>query len=231
MATTTTPQVQSLPSLLYRIEQLGPDNWFSWKHCIQAILRDWGLLGYIDGLITAPLETKTVRYQQWKEYDAKVQTNLELTLGNDELDNLTWTTAREMWLSLCGLKDSTGKMAILRLRRSLYRTTMAKSADLVTHISSLKCYCNDLFELGNLIADDDFAMIILSSLLDSWENFNESYLGSHTDTTTTISSGKLIKILIDEEKRRKEQNVSGDVALLGLQQGKRKGTTSRQAEK
>ena len=54
--------------------------------------------------------------------------------------------------------------------------------------------------LGHVMEDDDFSMLILSSLPDSWESFNQAYLGSHTDTTESIKSQELIKILLDKDK-------------------------------
>lgn len=97
---------------------------------------------------------------------------------------------------------------------------MDENTDLAKHIVTLKWYKGELSSLGSKMEEDDFSMLILSTLPDSWDNFNEAYLGAHTDTTVSINTQELIKILLDEEKRRKLR--SSDTILLSQQQRKGK---------
>ena len=201
-----------LASSFYRIKPLGQDNWLAWKRHIQTVLQEHKLIGHIDGTILEPARSDP-GYRVWKEDDEKAQTQLELSMEDEELDNLTGDNAAEMWANLCNVKESKGKMGILRTRKTLYRAIMDDSTELSVHIALLKRYRAELSALGSVIEDDDFSMLILSSLPDSWESFNEAYLGSHTDTTESIKSQELIKILLDKDKRRKNRDLT-NTALI-----------------
>ncbi|KAF8700276.1 hypothetical protein AX14_000815 [Amanita brunnescens Koide BX004] len=68
--------------------------------------------------------------------------------------------------------------------------------------------------MGSKIPDNDFAMILLTSLPERWDNFTSGYLGSQGNTTT-INMSNLIGVLLDEEHCRKEHGVpsSSEMAL------------------
>ena len=214
-----------LASSFYWIKPLGQDNWLAWKHRIQAVLRECKLIGHINGTISEPPRTNA-GYRVWKEDDEKTQTQLELSMEDKELDNLTGDNAAEMWANLCNVKESKGKMGILRTWKILYWAIMDNSTELSVHIALSKCYRVELSALGSVIEDDDFSMLILSSLPDSWESFNEAYLGSHADTTESIKSKELIKILLDEDKHCKNQDLT-NTALISQKFQKGNGSSSK----
>ena len=87
------PTSNTIPaSSFYRIKPLGQDNWLAWKRRIQAVLRERKLIGHIDGTISEPPRTDA-GYRVWKEDDEKTQTQLELSMEDEELDNLTGDNA------------------------------------------------------------------------------------------------------------------------------------------
>ena len=115
----TVPTSNTIPaSSFYWIKPLGQDNWLAWKSRIQAVLQECKLIGHIDGTISEPPRTDA-GYQVWKEDDEKTQTQLELSMEDKELDNLTGDNATEMWANLCNVKESKGKMGILRTRKTV----------------------------------------------------------------------------------------------------------------
>ena len=97
-------------------------------------------------------------------------------MEDEELDNLTGDNAAKMWANLCNVKKSKGKMGILRTQKTLYWAIMDDSIELLVYIALLKHYRAELSALGSVMEDDDFSMLILSSLPDSWESFNETSL-------------------------------------------------------
>ena len=115
-------------------------------------------------------------------------------------------------------------MGILRARQNLFQTKCDETTPLPMHIATLKRYREDLSDLQKPVADDDFAMIILGSLPNSWEPFIEAFLGSHTGEKVSISSQGLIKVLFDEEKRR---NLRSNAEVILVSQN-RKGSRSYQ---
>jgi hypothetical protein len=112
-----------------------------------------------------------------------------------------------MWSQLTLVKESRGKLGILATRRALYRSIAEEGFDLVEHISKLRKLQEELHLMGSLILDEDFAMILVSSLPESWDLYTSAYLGSKTDGKV-LTSYELIAILLEEERRRKER--SGD---------------------
>jgi len=51
--------------------------------------------------------------------------------------------------------------------------------------------------MSSIIPDDDFVMILLTSLPESWENYASSFLGS-SGNRPTVKSQELVGILMEE---------------------------------
>ena len=71
--------------------------------------------------------------------------------------------------------------------------------DMVEHISKLWKLQEELHTMNNLILDEDFVMILITSLLESWDNYTLSYLGS-SGNKPDLKSHKLIAILLEEDR-------------------------------
>ena len=56
--------------------------------------------------------------------------------------------------------------------------------------------------MNNLVSDEDFVMILITSLPESWDNYTSSYLGS-SGNKPDLKSHELIAILLEEDRRRK----------------------------
>ena len=69
---------------------------------------------------------------------------------------------------------------------------------MIEHISKLRSYQDDLHIMENLVSDEDFMMILITSLPDSWDNFTGSFF-SYTRNKPTIGSYELISVLLDED--------------------------------
>ena len=83
------------------------------------------------------------------------------------------------------------------------------------HVSKLQKLQEELHLMGSLISDEDFAMILVSSLPESWDLYMSAYLGSKTDRKS-FTSYELISILLEEDRRRKERSGDPrDVAMHG----------------
>ena len=68
--------------------------------------------------------------------------------------------------------------------------------------------------MNNLISDEDFLMILITSLPESWDNYTSSYLGS-SGNKPDLKSHKLVSILLEEDRRWKGR--TGDSAGYTLQ--------------
>ena len=81
---------------------------------------------------------------------------------------------------------------------------------MVNHFSKLRGLQKELHAMKNLVADEDFIMILITLLLESWDNYTELFLGSSRNKPIVVSY-ELIAVL---HQRRKGQNGEGSTALL-----------------
>ena len=81
--------------------------------------------------------------------------------------------------------------------------------------------------MENLVSDEDFMMILLTSLPESWDNYTTSFLGS-TGNKPMISSHELIAVLLEEDRCCKGREPSGTALYAKARdKGKSKGGHSR----
>jgi hypothetical protein len=196
-------------SRLYWIELLKGNNSMPWKRRMLAVLRDLGLETHIEESSKLPVaadplkptkdETKAIK--KWTDGDAKMRTRIELAVGDSEMIHLVGArTAREMWKQLTLVKESCGKLGVLATRRMLYRSIAEESFDLLEHISKLWKLQEELHLMSSLVLDEDFAMLLVLSLPESWDLYTSAYLGSKADGTI-LTLHKLVVILLKEDCR------------------------------
>ena len=68
--------------------------------------------------------------------------------------------------------------------------------------------------MDNKVTDEDFVMILITSLPESWDNYTYFYLGSSSNNPI-LSSHELITILMEEDRCHKGRN--SDLAGTSLQ--------------
>ena len=77
----------------------------------------------------------------------------------------------------------------------MYREMAEEGFDMVEHISKLR----KLHIMSNLVLDEDFVMILITSLPELWDNYTSSYLGS-SGNKPELKSHELIAILLEEDR-------------------------------
>jgi hypothetical protein len=219
----TTNLADYTPSSLFRIEQLNEINWVPWKRRVTAIFRERALLKIVEGTTPKPVaadpEKPTTderkKMERWAELDGKAQTQIELTLSDSQMVHIAGAkTAAEMWSQLKQVKERGGKLGILSHRRRLYRTIADDATDIAVHVTELRQIQEELAILGSIVTDEDFLLLIISSLPESWDNFTSAYLGASSNTPT-ISSHEFISLVLEEYRRRLEKNGDGNSAMYG----------------
>jgi len=177
-----------------------------------AVLCDLGLESYIakdaapPGFDNpqSPMKDKEVAPKKWHEGDAKARTRIELVVGDTEMVHLSGAdTAKEMWDQLCMVKEAKGRIGVLATCRTLYHMEAdGNNFDLVEHISKLRRLQKELHLMDNKVNDEDFVMILLTSLPESWDVYTSTYLGS-SGNKPILRSHELIAILYEEDCQRK----------------------------
>ena len=209
------------------MEMLNADNWLSWKRRMLGVLSELDLVQYIQVDAeepkpkdsNAPTADENKAIKDWKDGERKTRTRLELSIGNSEMVHISGAyTAKDIWRQLTMVKESKGRSGVIAVRRTLYKMDAKDDTDLVEHIGSLRQLQEELYNMGSIIADEDFAMILLSSLPENWDQFTSSYLGSKSgDKTAVLTSHELIAIILDEERRQKRRTVEGEAAMKAKQ--------------
>ena len=206
----------------YRIKLSKSDNWMPWKQRMLAILRNQGLEKYIEKTAELPkprqpeepMTEEMEAINKWKEGDAKARTRLELSIRDSEMIHFSGAVmAHDMWNQLSLVKESWGHLGVLAMCQALYQATAKEGFDMVEHISKLRGLQNKLHAMENLVTDEDFVMILITSIPEYWDNYTESFSGS-SGNTPTVFSHILIAILLDEDQRRKAWSREGSMALL-----------------
>ncbi|GBE87024.1 hypothetical protein SCP_1002700 [Sparassis crispa] len=217
----TTESRDSLSSL-FRIEQLRDDNWLPWKRRTMAILRERGVLKYVDGTsekpkpanATTPTAGETAVITKWVEGDQKAQTVIELLLSDSQMIHIAdATTAAEMWNQLKLVKEASGQLGIMAYRRKFYRTVATEGSDIAAHITELRRTQEQLHMMGSKVSDDEFRTILITSLPESWDQFTSAYLGATSQKDKLPTSHELIAILLEEYRRRREKGGADESAL------------------
>jgi hypothetical protein len=178
-----------------------------------AVFLDLGLDGYINGMeklpesanpVDVPSKELIASQAEWDRKDAKACCQIELALSNVEMIHVIGAvTAQQMWEQLCTVKESKGQLGVLAAQRTLFRATAKEGSDMVEHIARLRQLQAELHIMGSIVSDKDFVMILLTSLLELWENYASSFLGSHGNQPT-LKSQELVGVLIEEDRHRKE---------------------------
>jgi len=122
-------------------------------------------------------------------------------------------SAEEMWKQLTLVKEVRGRLGILSYRRSLYRTVADESTDIVVHMTMLRQLQEQLHLMGSLVSDDEFIILLITSLPESWDQFTTAYLGANGNNTT-VTSHELVAIITEENCRRQEKGTGGDSAMF-----------------
>ncbi|KAJ3543106.1 hypothetical protein NMY22_g3260 [Coprinellus aureogranulatus] len=212
----------------YRIELLKANNWMPWKQRMLAILRDLGLEKYIEA-DSKPSGSDEAK-EAWRAGDAKTRTRIELAVGDSEMIHISGAeTAAQMWKQLSQVKESKGKLGVLATRRNLFRAMADEGFDMVEHVSNLRRLQAELHTMGSKVSDEDFFMILITSLPESWDNYTSAYLGANSNSPT-ITSHELISILMEEDRRRKGREGDGGVGTTLQSRKVRSGGNSREKE-
>ena len=160
----------------YRMVMLKSNNWMPWKRQMLAILQDLSLETYIDKDLkppqpadaNKPTDAEKEADKKWHDGDAKARTQIELAVGDSEMIHIIGTkTAAEMWKQPTLVKESRGKLGILATQRALYCTIADEGFYLVEHISKLCKLQEELHLMGSIVMDEDFAILLVSSLPES----------------------------------------------------------------
>ena len=104
------------------------------------------------------------------------------------------TTAKEAWDTLKSLLEAQGALRIVQAQRKLFRSQCEDNTSIEEHIRTLHGYQEELHSLGQKIDGEEFCIILLTSLPESWNNHIASI-----DTTDMKDASKLIARILEHD--------------------------------
>src|SRR5271168_2346335 len=159
------------------------------------ILTGQDLWEYVDG--TTILPTDTASQSGWRKKDWLALSMIRLRVADKMLVYVaSLTSAREAWETLNSLLEAQGALGIILARRKLFRAQCAEGTTIEEHIRTLRSYQEELHNLGQKIDGEEFSIILLSSLPESWN----AYISS-IDTTLLKEAPRLIARILEHDQR------------------------------
>src|SRR3984885_491352 len=213
MSSETDARSTHLQTLFLRVEKLKPDNWNDWKSVITSLLEMNNLDAYITsdaapptpGDPAAPTEDEKNAMTKWRTEDKLCFGLIKISVSADEQVHTTGTdTSAALWKSLCDVKEPKGMLGALAARRRLFRLVAEEGTSMADHITTFRKLQNECTKMNVSVPDADLALLLITSLSDSWDSFIASFFGSnYAASKTTISLSTLITTLCEEDERRR----------------------------
>ena len=162
-----------------KIEKLDGDNYNSWKFNMKLLLMSNDLYGFIDGSEVAPVPTDTDKMEKeiklYKSRSQKAFSTIALSIDKQLQVHVRNTLCpKTAWNSLKSHFEFVSVTQIVRVWRSFFAATMKESTDLVDHITYMTEMAEQLREVKEEIDSKKFAVVLLRSLPDSYDNFMTS---------------------------------------------------------
>lgn len=203
-----------------RFAPLDANNWTVWKSRFTSVLTIHNLEKHLTHdpptLSTPPTKDEEEKLLEWEDAEKKCAAILKFSVSDGELSHLSGaTTTKGMWRNLSDIKEPKGILAALQARRHLLRMVATEGTPMPDHITAFRDAMEKLNTMGDeyKISDRDFALLIITSLPDSWDSFVTSYFGSKADSkAATITSSELIELLVSEDRRRRAKAADNEVA-------------------
>ena len=163
-----------------------------------------GLWGFIAGTETAPAETATVQVRNaYRLRSDKAYSLIALSADKSLQVHITSTTDPLIaWETLQKQFEFISITQIVRLNQKFYAATMKEGTDIINHLTYMTSLAEQLRELKEEISDKKFAMVVLGSLPESYDNFISSLNARNVEE---LNWDNVKNLLIEEYMKRKEK--------------------------
>ena len=171
----------------------GKSNFALWKLKVMDLLVQQGLHKALDGATKKPA---TMNDSDWEDLDARALSTIRLCLADEVLFNIIEeNTASSLWEKLeklCMTKSLTNR---IYLKRQLYSVRM-EGSKVAEHLNVFNTPICQLIDMEVKIQEEDKAITLLCSLLESWDHFVTSISLSTADS---LKFESVVGALLSEE--------------------------------
>src|SRR6201995_5394822 len=197
----------------YKIEHLkGTDNYLAWQTKMYDILSDAGLIDYAIGRRLRP----EADAESWVANDRRALTMIRLCVTDSILIHIRRAqSSAEAWNTLAKRFEPKGVSAVIATRRELFSAKYEEGTDISDFINKMLKYQDTLTTLAHPLPEDEFSLLILTALGESWDSFISTLKDSELGDSDTIIS----RIL---EVKMRRSTTSEETALTAKFSGKKK---------
>ena len=155
-----------------KVDKLTYDNYPHWKFNMKMYLVGRDLWDIVEGTETlAEEETDNDRRRKFKRRENLAMSYICLSVSTPlQIYVRGAKNAKEAWDALMDHFEEKTLSKIVHYRRKLYRLSVEKSTNMTAHVNNLKTIAERLESVGNPVEENDLAMILITSLPESYNN-------------------------------------------------------------
>lgn len=194
-----------MSSGLYQIEKLDDENYDGWAVQMRSVLVHCELWQYVSGAIVKPTGNADAT-AAWSAKDEKALATILLSVKSSQILHIKkCQTSSDAWKKLKEVHRPSGPAIKVTLFKQLLNLKMAESMSMSNHLNNFFDILEKLTEIDIKLQDELLAILILSSLPKSYENFVIAI--ESRDDLPKVSA---LKTKLLEEGRRREGDVEHD---------------------
>ena len=218
----------------FKIERLNGKNFQTWKFNMKCLLMERGLWGFVTGTVVKPIKLEVVEGEttatdvakniadinQYELRSDKAFSTIAMCMEPDlQVHVASKTTAKEAWESLKCHFEFVSVTQVVRLTRRFYSAKMEEGGDLMKHITEMTSLAEQLREMNEEVSSKKFAITMLGSLPDSYDNFLTSMNARAADQ---LEWSSVKGVLVEEYMKREDRETQKqkDDALFTRDRGR-----------
>ncbi|VFQ60258.1 unnamed protein product [Cuscuta campestris] len=199
-----------------RIEKFNGTDFAWWKMQIEALLGECDLDMVLE---EKPDGMDKAAEAIWDSKDKKARGKITLALTRSVAFNIMKeTTARGMLTALSNMYEKPSAGNRVFLMRELFMMRMNEGSPVADHINEVNSILSRLSSVGMKFDDDTQAVILLSSLPDSWSGFVTTV--TETAGTGNLKFDRIRDSVLGEDIRRRNASGGSTSGLLNVSRGR-----------
>lgn len=207
--------MEGSPNTMIKLNNM---NWLIWKPKMEDILYCKDLYEPIEGDKAKP---KDMDAEKWKRLHRKTIGNIRQWLDDSVFSHVSnETDAHVLWKKLEARYEQKTAANKAFLIRKLVNMKFKEGGPIADHLNEYQSVVNQLATMKMVIEDELQALLLLSSLPDSWETLVVTVSNSAPDGK--LSMGQVSSSLFNEETRRKLAGTDNAQALVSENRGRSK---------
>uniref|UniRef100_A0A251S4W8 Putative zinc finger, CCHC-type, Tubby C-terminal-like domain protein n=1 Tax=Helianthus annuus TaxID=4232 RepID=A0A251S4W8_HELAN len=206
----------------FRIEKFNGTDFAWWRMQIEALLGECDLDVVLE---EKPAGMDKAAEAIWNSKDKKARGKITLALTRSVAFNIMKeTTARDMLEALSNMYEKPSAGNRVFLMRELFNMRMNEGSSVADHINEVNSILSRLATVGMKLDDDTQAVVLLSSLPDSWSGFVTTV--TETAGTGNLKFDRVRDSVLGEDVRRRNTSGGSTSGMLSVSRGRGKNRSS-----